>query len=161
MCIREHDYPFRFGTEASLNLAQHEDLMRLFKEAHFNWVFIGIESPDSESLRETLKLQNLKEDMLTSLRKIYAHGIDVFAGFIIGFDHDTTKSFDHQNDFIMASGIQVAMVGLLTALPRTPLYERLKAAGRLVEGECVDNTRLGTNVIPAGMTAEEMRHGYQ
>ncbi|MGZ5492862.1 MAG: radical SAM protein [Thermoanaerobaculia bacterium] len=158
---REHDYPFRFGTEASLNLAQHEDLMGLFKEAHFNWVFIGIESPDSESLRETLKLQNLKEDMLTSLRKIYAHGIDVFAGFIIGFDHDTTKSFDHQNDFIMASGIQVAMVGLLTALPRTPLYERLKAAGRVVEGESVDNTRLSTNVIPAGMTAEEMRRGYQ
>ena len=158
---REHDYPFRFGTEASLNLAQHEDLMRLFKEAHFNWVFIGIESPDPDSLCETLKLQNLKEDMLTSLRKLYAHGIDVFGGFIIGFDHDTTKSFDRQNDFIMASGIQVAMVGLLTALPRTPLYERLKAAGRLVEGESVDNTRLGTNVIPAGMTAEEMRRGYQ
>jgi radical SAM superfamily enzyme YgiQ (UPF0313 family) len=157
----EHNYPFRFGTEASLNLAQHEDLMRLFNEARFNWVFIGIESPDPESLKETLKLQNLREDMLTSLRRIYAHGIDIFAGFIIGFDHDTTKTFNQQNDFIMASGIQVAMVGLLTALPRTPLYERLRAAGRLLDEDTVDNTRLQTNVIPMGMTMDEMRRGYQ
>jgi radical SAM superfamily enzyme YgiQ (UPF0313 family) len=158
---REHDYPFRFGTEASLNLAQHEDLMTLFNEARFNWVFIGIESPDPESLKETLKLQNLREDIMVSLKKIYGHGIDIFAGFIIGFDHDTTAAFDHQNDFIMASGIQVAMVGLLTALPRTPLYERLKKDGRLLDLESVDNTRLGTNVVPKSMTMEEMKTGYQ
>ncbi len=158
---REYDFPFRFGTEASLNLAQHEDLMELFKAANFNWVFIGIESPDPDALRETKKLQNLREDILTSLRKIYAHGIDIFAGFIVGFDHDTVKTFDHQRDFIMASGIQVAMVGLLTALPRTPLYERLRKDGRLLESESVDNTRLSTNVVPKSMTAAEMRRGYQ
>jgi len=158
---KQHGYPFRFGTEASLNLAQHEDLMTLFGEANFNWVFIGIESPDPDALRETKKLQNLREDILTSLRKIYHHGIDIFAGFIVGFDHDTVATFDHQYDFIMESGIQVAMVGLLTALPRTPLYERLKKDGRLLEGESVDNTRLATNVVPLGMTAGEMRLGYQ
>ncbi|HSP34155.1 MAG TPA: radical SAM protein [Thermoanaerobaculia bacterium] len=158
---KQHDFPFRFGTEASLNLAQHEDLMRLFGEANFSWVFIGIESPDPDALRETKKLQNLRGDILTSLRKIYQHGIDVFAGFIVGFDHDTVATFDHQFKFIMDSGIQVAMVGLLSALPRTPLYERLKKDGRLRENDAVDNTRLSTNVIPKSMTEDEMRRGYQ
>ncbi len=158
---RKHDYTFRFGTEASLNLAQDEELMTLLHEANFQWVFIGIESPDEESLRETLKLQNTREDMQTSLRKIYEHGIDVFAGFIIGFDHDTTKTFDVQHDFIVHSGIQVAMVGLLTALPRTPLYARLQGEGRLLEGDAADNTRLWTNVVPKKMTMESMRTGYQ
>ena len=158
---RKHDYKFRFGTEASLNLAQDLELMTLMHEANFQWVFIGIESPDEESLRETLKLQNTREDMQTSLRKIYEHGIDVFAGFIIGFDHDTTRTFDLQHDFIVQSGIQVAMVGLLTALPRTPLYARLQGEGRLLEGEATDNTRLWTNVVPKKMTMESMRSGYQ
>lgn len=158
---REHDYKFRFGTEASLNLAQDEELMTLLHQANFQWVFIGIESPDEESLRETLKLQNTREDMQTSLRKIYEHGIDIFAGFIIGFDHDTVKTFELQHDFIIHSGIQVAMVGLLTALPRTPLYARLQADGRLLEGDATDNTRLWTNVVPKKMTMESMRSGYQ
>ena len=158
---REHDYRFRFGTEASLNLAQDEELMRLLRGANFQWVFIGIESPDPESLKETKKLQNTREDMLTSLRRIYANAIDVFAGFIVGFDHDTVESFERQHDFIVHSGIQVAMVGLLTALPRTPLYKRLEAEGRLLTGEAVDNTRLATNVVPKGMTMEAMRSGYQ
>jgi len=158
---RKHDYKFRFGTEASLNLAQDEELMTLMHQANFQWVFIGIESPDEESLRETLKLQNTREDMQTSLHKIYQHGIDVFAGFIIGFDHDTTKTFDMQHDFIVHSGIQVAMVGMLTALPRTPLYARLQGEGRLLDGEASDNTRLWTNVVPKKMTMDSMRAGYQ
>jgi len=158
---KKYDYPFRFGTEASLNLAQDDELMRRFREANFQWVFIGIESPDEESLKETLKLQNTREDMLVSLQRIYANSIDVFAGFIIGFDHDTTATFDHQHKFITKSGIQMAMVGLLTALPRTPLYKRLEADGRLLEGDATDNTRLYTNVVPMRMTIEEMRSGYQ
>jgi radical SAM superfamily enzyme YgiQ (UPF0313 family) len=158
---RDHDYRFRFGTEASLNLAQDQELMQLMHDANFQWVFIGIESPDEESLRETLKLQNTREDMQTSLRHIYEHGIDVFAGFIIGFDHDTAATFDRQHDFIVQSGIQVAMVGLLTALPRTPLYARLEADGRLLAGDATDNTRLWTNVVPKKMTIESMRTGYQ
>jgi len=157
---RQYGHPFRFGTEASLNLAQDEELMRLMREANFQWVFIGIESPDPEALKETHKLQNMREDMLTSLRRLYANGIEVFAGFIVGFDHDTVATFDRQYDFIRESGIQVAMVGLLTAIPRTPLYARLEAEGRL-RGDSSDNTRLSTNVIPKSMTTAEMTTGYQ
>src|SRR5262249_27297208 len=158
---REHDYTFRFGTEASLNLAQDEELMQLLRDANFQWVFIGIESPDPESLKETKKYQNTREDMLASLRKIYAHAIDVFAGFIVGFDHDTVETFERQRAFITQSGIQVAMVGMLTALPRTPLYARLAAEGRLVGEDTSDNTRLSTNVMPKQMSMDQMRAGYQ
>ena len=148
----KHNYWFSFGTEATLNMAQHEDLLELFRAANFSWVFIGIESPDPASLKETLKTQNLHEDILTSLRRIYSYGIDVLAGFIIGFDNDTLDSFEHQYRFITDAGIQSAMIGLLTALPKTPLYERLEKEGRLSPLEhASDNTRPGTNVIPKGM----------
>src|SRR5436190_14358971 len=157
----EHHYKFRFGTEASLNLAQDEELMRLMREANFQWVFIGIESPDPESLKETKKYQNTREDMLASLQRIYANAIDIFAGFIVGFDHDNVETFERQRQFITQSGIQVAMVGMLTALPRTPLYTRLAAEGRLVGDDTSDNTRLTTNVMPKQMSMEEMRAGYQ
>jgi radical SAM superfamily enzyme YgiQ (UPF0313 family) len=157
----KHQYQFSFGTEASLNMAQDEELMRLFREANFKWVFMGIESPDEESLKETKKFQNTREDILTSVRKIYSHGIDIYAGFIVGFDNDTTKTFDKQYDFITRSGIQTAMVGLLMALPKTPLYERLEKEGRLIpEKNQTDNTKLSTNIIPKQMTYEELLRGY-
>jgi radical SAM superfamily enzyme YgiQ (UPF0313 family) len=163
---REHDYRFQFGTEASLNLAQDNDLLTLFPEANFAWVFIGIESPDEESLKETKKLQNTREDILTSVRRIYSHGLDIFAGFIIGFDNDTMKTFESQYRFIVDSGIQVAMVGLLTALPKTPLYKRLESEGRLLPGaDGTDNTSIGTNFIPKQIEYDtlvrEYRHLYE
>lgn len=159
---RRHDYPFGFGTEASLNLAQESELLRLFREAGFVWVFIGLESPDQACLKETGKVQNLREDMLTSVRRIYTNGIDVLAGFIIGFDHDTLETFDKQYQFIMQSGIQAAMIGLLTALDRTPLYERLKREGRLIaQADNTDNTKPGTNFMPKNMTYDAMLNGYQ
>ena len=159
---RDHDYRFQFGTEASLNLAQDDELLELFGEANFKWVFIGIESPDEASLRETKKFQNTRHDMLSSLRNIYSHGIDIFGGFIVGFDNDTTETFDKQYQFIMSSGIQVAMVGLLTALPRTPLYERLEKEGRLIpDANSSDNTKLGTNIIPKQMSYDELVAGYR
>jgi radical SAM superfamily enzyme YgiQ (UPF0313 family) len=158
---QRNGYPFRFGTEASLNLAQDGELMTLLREANFQWVFIGIESPDEESLKETLKLQNTREDMLTSLRRINEHSIDIFAGFIIGFDHDTVDTFRRQHEFITASGIQMAMIGMLHALPRTPLHARLAAEGRLLGEGSSDNTRLGSNIVPKGMTIDQMRDGYQ
>ncbi len=160
---REHDYRFNFGTEASLNLAYDDELMELFGEANFRWVFIGIESPDEGSLRETKKMQNTGQDILASVRRIYSHGIDVLAGFIIGFDNDTTKTFDLQYEFIKRSGIQSAMIGLLTAIPKTPLYDRLKKEGRLIADgrQVADNSKLRTNVIPKGMTYDEMIDGYR
>jgi radical SAM superfamily enzyme YgiQ (UPF0313 family) len=157
-----HGYRFNFGTEASLNLARDAELLRLFRAANFSWVFIGIETTDEASLKETKKTQNVGGDMLAELRQIYANGIDVLAGFIIGFDHDTLATFDHQRDFVLASGIQAAMIGLLQALPRTPLYERLQREGRLREhAESCNNTRPGTNVVPLHMAHDEMVERYQ
>ncbi len=157
-----HDYRFSFGTEASLNLATDAELLRLFREANFSWVFIGIETPDEASLKETKKTQNMGGNLLENIQRIYASGIDVLAGFIIGFDNDTLDTFDRQYDFIMASGIQSAMIGLLHALPRTPLYERLEKEGRLrEEDETCDNTRVGTNIVPKQMPYEEMVVRYQ
>ena len=159
----EHDYHFLFGTEASLNLAQDDELLRLFREANFGWVFIGIESPDEDSLKETLKFQNTRQDILTSVRKIYSYGIEVLAGFIVGFDNDTIRTFDLQYNFINQSGIQAAMIGLLTAIPKTPLYERLERDGRLTPDpwNTTDNTKLSTNVIPKQMSYVEMVNGYR
>src|ERR1700730_12164265 len=157
----KHNYRFSFGTEASLNMAQHKDLLQLFRDAHFGWVFIGIESTDPASLAEIGKTQNLHEDILTSALRIYSYGIDVMAGFIIGFDHDTTRTFEQQYRFITEAGIMVPMIGLLTALPKTPLYDRLKREGRLTALEDVhDNTRPDTNVIPMSMPYEAMVDGY-
>jgi radical SAM superfamily enzyme YgiQ (UPF0313 family) len=157
-----HGYRFSFSTEASLNLARDEELLRLFHAANFSWVFIGIETTDEESLKETKKTQNVGGDMLADVRRIYANGIDVFAGFIVGFDSDTLATFDRQREFILASGIQSAMIGLLQALPRTPLYERLQREGRLRgEAEGCNNTRPGTNVVPKRMAYEDMIEGYQ
>jgi len=158
----KHNYKFQFGTEASLDMADDEELLELLHQANFEWVFIGIESPDAESLKETKKLQNTRQDILSSVRKIYSHGIEILAGFIIGFDNDTMKTFDKQFRFIMDSGIQTAMIGLLTALPKTPLYERLVKEGRLIaDADSADNTVLGTNFLPKQMGYEEMVKGYR
>ncbi|MCX7894103.1 MAG: B12-binding domain-containing radical SAM protein [Burkholderiales bacterium] len=157
-----HGRPFAFGTEASLNLAHDEELLSLFREAGFGWVFIGIESPDPATLRATRKHQNTQGDPIAAIRRIYAHGIDVLAGFIVGFDQDTPETFDAQHDFIVRSGIQAAMVGLLTALPHTPLHARLAAEGRLrADVDPGNNTRLATNVVPLGMSYETMIDRYR
>jgi radical SAM superfamily enzyme YgiQ (UPF0313 family) len=157
----QHGRRLRFGTEASLNLADDPELLELFRAAGFEWAFLGIETPDPATLREAAKTQNCAGDMLAAVRRIHAAGIDILAGFIVGFDRDTPASFDLQRRFILDSGIMVAMVGLLTALPKTPLYERLKREGRLVEGAANgDNTRARTNIVPKNMTAEQMSDGY-
>jgi radical SAM superfamily enzyme YgiQ (UPF0313 family) len=159
---REHDWRFGFGTEVSLNLAQDDELMRLMRAANFGWVFIGIETPDEATLKASRKTQNLGIDILGALRRIYANGIDVLGGFIVGFDNDTLDTFERQRRFILDSGIQAAMVGLLTALPRTPLHARLKQEGRLIEAaDDGDNTRLGTNVVPKCMPYDAMLVAYR
>jgi radical SAM superfamily enzyme YgiQ (UPF0313 family) len=159
---RRHDYRFHFGTEASVNLAQDDELLALFHKAGFGWVFLGIESPDATSLLETKKFQNTRQDMLSAVRRIYASGIEVLGGFIVGFDNDTADTFERQYHFITQSGIQGAMVGLLTALPKTPLYYRLEREGRLLPGaNDSDNTKQGTNVIPLRMKYDEMIERYR
>ena len=159
---QRHGYRFRLGTEVSINLAQDQELLELMRDAGFGWVFVGIESPDPQTLKDTRKTQNTAQDVLESVRGIYAYGIDVLAGFIVGFDNDTLESFDHQYRFIMRSGIQAAMVGLLTALPKTPLYQRLEKEGRLrSESHGSDNTKLATNVVPKHLGYEQMINAYK
>ncbi|HET9734915.1 MAG TPA: radical SAM protein [Burkholderiales bacterium] len=157
-----HGRALRFGTEASLNLADDPELLTLFRDAGFEWAFLGLETPDPETLREAAKTQNTTGDMLSAVRRIHAAGIDILAGFIVGFDRDTPAVFGKQRRFILDSGIMVAMVGLLTALPRTPLFDRLKREGRLIEHAAHgDNTRASTNIIPKSMTLEQMQAGYK
>lgn len=159
---QEKNHRFCFGTEASLNLAQDDELLELFRDANFQWVFIGIESPDEASLKETKKFQNTRQNILESIQNIYAHGIEISAGMIIGFDNDTMETFEKQYNFVTASGIQAAMIGLLTAIPKTPLYDRLKKDGRLIlEASGQDNCKLGTNIMPKQMDYDEMVKGYK
>jgi radical SAM superfamily enzyme YgiQ (UPF0313 family) len=155
----ERGYPLTFFTEASLDLAEDDELMRLMVEANIQCVFIGIESPNEDSLRETKKLQNIRRGptMVERVRRVQDAGMDVWCGMILGFDHDTRAIFDAQRQFIANARILHAMIGMLTAIPKTPLYDRLAAEGRLDES---DEPDFGTNVIPLGMTRDDLRDGY-
>ncbi len=141
---KKHDMAFQFYTQASVNLAGDEELMELMNEAGFDSVFLGIETPIDDSLKETKKLQNVKYDLLESVHKIQKAGMEVMAGFIIGFDNDPLDIDRHLIDFIQDSGVPVAMAGLLTAIPSSPLYDRLKDEDRLLE---TDATREGNNTF--------------
>jgi radical SAM superfamily enzyme YgiQ (UPF0313 family) len=126
-----HDYPFEFTTEASINLADDAELLRLMNEANFVGVFVGIESPDPETLAQTRKKQNTRRSIPDSIHKIYGAGMFVTAGFIVGFDSEKDRVAEAMVELIEASAIPVAMVGLLYALPNTQLQRRLTQEGRL------------------------------
>ena len=153
-------YPIEFMTEVTLNVAQDAELLALLRAAHFTSVFIGIESPRAASLQETRKTQNLRENLVDAVHRVQAAGIEVMAGMIVGFDHDDTAIFDEQFEFIQAARVPISMTGLLNAVPRTPLYERLKAARRLVADHLGDQF-VFTNVIPQAMSRLELYEGYQ
>ena len=152
--------PFGFITQASINLADDQGLIDLMAEAGFATVFVGIETPNPESLRECNKLQNQNRDLLESVRKIQNSGLEVQGGFIVGFDHDTPSIFKRQIEFIQKSGIVTAMVGLLSALPKTRLYQRLQTTGRLVKETDGSNTSLDLNFIPK-MKRTVLVNGYR
>ena len=130
---KAHDYPLAFFTEASLDLAQRPALLEAMVEANFYAVFIGIESPSKESLKETKKYQNLRSDPLESVRFIQESGLWVMGGFIIGFDSDPEDIFERQLEFIERAAIPWAMLGFLEAVPNTPLYDRMLQEGRLIQ----------------------------
>jgi radical SAM superfamily enzyme YgiQ (UPF0313 family) len=149
-----------FNTEVSINLADDEELMQLMVDAGFVTVFIGIETPNEESLVECGKNHNRKRDLVEDIRRIQRFGIQVQGGFIIGFDNDTPSIFKQQIEFIQKSGIVTAMIGLLQAPIGTRLYERLAREGRLrgfTTGDNVDGT---TNIVPK-MGLEVLHKGYQ
>ncbi|MCH8942960.1 MAG: B12-binding domain-containing radical SAM protein [Bacteroidetes bacterium] len=122
---------FFFATQLTINLADDEELMNLLIEAGFRHVFIGIETPDEEGLKESMKIQNLKRDQLENIRKLHKAGFIISAGFIVGFDTDTTSIFQQQIDFIQQSGIPLPIVNILKAPPGTELFKRMKKEGRL------------------------------
>jgi radical SAM superfamily enzyme YgiQ (UPF0313 family) len=157
---RENDYPIDFNTEVSLDVAIDDELLALLREANFTTVFIGIESPRVESLKETRKTQNLREDLVKSVRKVQSYGIQVQAGMIVGFDHDDPLIFDEQLRFVEDARIPVSMTGMLQALPKTPLHERLKQEGRLVTESGGDQFAF-SNIIPKRMTRIEFFRGYR
>lgn len=149
-----------FYTEASINLADDEELMRLMVEAGFNQVFVGIETPEEAGLAECHKRQNQRRDLVADVKRIQRAGLEVQGGFIVGFDSDAPTVFARQMEFIQQSGIVTAMVGLLQAIPGTKLYQRLSHQGRLVGTTTGDNGDGSTNFIPR-MDRETLRAGYQ
>ena len=153
--MEQHNYPLRLTTEASIDLADDPELLELMYRANFRSVFIGIETPRLDSLKETKKFQNVRGDsMEAKLARIQTAGLDINAGFIVGFDSDDKGIFEDQFRFIQDNGITLAMVGMLQAIPRTPLYERLQREGRLYE------EGPGCNFIPKQMSRNELRQGY-
>lgn len=149
-----------FFTEASLDLAEQPDLARGMVEAGFRVVFVGVETPRIESLRETKKRQNLRGDPVERIRALRRHGLDVWGGFILGFDHDDESVFDEMIEFVGAAGIAYAMVGMLIALPGTPLHRRLAREGRLLPEPETGDMFAVTNIVPS-MPLETLVRGYR
>lgn len=149
-----------FSTEASINLADDEQLMGMMAEAGFESVFVGIETPNQDSLTECQKNQNRNRNLIENVKRLQRAGLQVSGGFIVGFDNDTPSVFQQQIDFIQQSGIVAAMVGLLQAPVGTRLYERLKQEGRLLAQMSGDNVDGSTNIIPR-MNLDVLRDGYR
>ena len=153
-------YPFALSTEASINLADDEELMRLMVDAGFSTVFIGIETPNEDSLVECAKLQNRNRDLAASVKRMQNFGLEVQGGFIVGFDSDPLSIFKSQISFIQKSGIVTAMVGLLSAPPGTRLFQRLKKENRLTKDFTGNNTDCSLNFIPK-MNHDTLINGYK
>jgi len=157
--MRAHAYPFVLTAAVSINLARNPDIMKMMVEAGFDRVTIGIESPNPDSLKETNKLQNLRQDLLKAIHEIQMFGLEVQAGFIVGFDHDTNNIFSEQIDFIQASGIATAMVSMLFAFPGTRLYSRLQKEDRLLPVELRYHAYGAVNLTPK-MGVNQLKTGH-
>jgi radical SAM superfamily enzyme YgiQ (UPF0313 family) len=157
---QEHGYPIEFMTEVSLNVAQDDELLALMRQANFTTIFIGIESPRAASLEETKKTQNMRENLLDSVHRVQKAGMEVMAGMIVGFDSDDPTIFEEQFRFIQDARIPISMTGMLNAVPKTPLYERLRKTGRLM-AESVGDQFVFTNIVPLGMTRVQLYEGYK
>ncbi|HEX2866207.1 MAG TPA: B12-binding domain-containing radical SAM protein [Ignavibacteriales bacterium] len=157
--LEEHGHPFWFSTEASINLADDDELLRLMVLTGFEAVFIGIETMNEESLLEAKKIQNHNRDLISSIKKIQSSGLEVQGGFIVGFDHDPPAIFDSLTNFIQESGVVTAMVGLLNAPKGTKLYNRLLKEGRLL-GAFSGTNAFSINFIPR-MNIDSLMAGYK
>ena len=156
----ERGHPFKYMTEASINLAGDAELMGMMSRANFHKVFIGIETPSNESLEECGKKQNVGTDFADAVGAIHRHGMQVMGGFIVGFDSDTPAIFEQQVRFIQKIGVVTAMVGVLNAMPHTRLWRRLQSEGRLLGEMSGENTDASLNFVPA-MGREALLEGYK
>ncbi|MDF1566529.1 MAG: B12-binding domain-containing radical SAM protein [Spirochaetaceae bacterium] len=156
----KHGIPFSFTTEVSINLVDDEVLVDAIVQAGFHTVFVGIETPEESNLQECGKKQNLDRDLISAVKSLQRKGLEVSAGFIVGFDNDTPQMFKRQIDFIQESGIVVAMVGLLTAETGTKLYDRLEREGRIEHDTSGNNTDGELNFKPR-LDPDVLRRGYQ
>lgn len=154
-------FPFTFFTEASINLAAETEILDLMAGCAFTMVFIGVETPDENTLITVNKQQNVKHDVFGSIKLIQSKGIEVIAGFILGFDTDTEDIFDRQISFIQKAGIPMAMIGIMIALPGTQLFKRLEREGRILYETSGNNTNiLDLNFIPV-MNKDKIISGYK
>ena len=144
---KEKNYKATYVTQISLNLVDDDELLELMQSAGFGSVFIGLETPSTKSLQECGKFQNKNRDMVADIKKIHNYGMEVYGGFIVGFDSDDETIFDTQFNFIQEAGIVVATIGLLNALPGTRLYDRLKDENRLTNESSGDNMDFSTNFV--------------
>jgi radical SAM superfamily enzyme YgiQ (UPF0313 family) len=158
--MEKRKHPFNLSTEASINLGDDPELMKLMVKAGFNRVFIGIETPNEASLAECDKKQNTSRDLVATIKVIQRNGFEVTGGFIVGFDSDPVSIFKTQIDFIQKSGIVTAMVGLLNAPKGTRLFQRLKGEKRLLKGVTGDNTDFSINFVPK-MDQNTLINGYR
>jgi radical SAM superfamily enzyme YgiQ (UPF0313 family) len=158
--MEEKGHPFSLGTEASLNLADDTPLLDLMARAGFEEVFVGIESPNAESLEECRKTPNKNRDLIASIHALQKAGLQVQGGFILGFDHDPPSIFDNMIRFIEESGIVVAMVGLLNAPINSRLHGRMGKENRLLQVFSGDNTDFSMNFVPR-MDPEALGDGYR
>ncbi|QEH37815.1 (Dimethylallyl)adenosine tRNA methylthiotransferase MiaB [Aquisphaera giovannonii] len=154
-----HGYPLTLFTEASLDLAEEPELMALMVEANIVNVFVGIESPNEESLRETKKYQNVRPagTLAERIRRIQDAGMEVMGGMILGFDHDDETVFDLQVELVREARIINVMLGMLSAIPKTPLHDRMAAEGRL---DLENEAAFGTNIVPLRLGREQLREGF-
>lgn len=157
---RSHGYPFKFLTEASINLADDDKLCQMMSDCGFTRVFVGIETPNEESLTECNKFKNKNRDLVADVKKLQNYGFEVMGGFIVGFDNDPISIFKNQINFIQKSGIVTAMVGILMAPPETKLWHRLEKENRLLPGGTGDNTDGSTNIVPK-MGLDILVDGYK
>jgi radical SAM superfamily enzyme YgiQ (UPF0313 family) len=160
---RASGYPLQFSAEMTVTVVERPQLLELLREANFTGIFVGIESPRIDSLKETKKRQNVHKPLLDSIRMIQSHNMMVVAGMIVGFDHDDVRIFEEQFDFLQEAGIAFTTCGVLTAIEKTPLHARLEKEGRLLPYDSATVLGHGAadlNFVPKQMTVDEVKRGY-
>lgn len=150
----------KFSCQITINVAQNIPLLKLLHAAGCRSMFIGIETPRIESLKETHKFHNARTDMAEDIKTIQSHGISVYSGMVVGFDHDDSTIFEEQLRFTNRAHVPISGPTQLTALPGTPLYTRIKAEGRLKDEKSRNWNWIESNIIPKQMTSEELNEGY-